>query len=159
MRSAAIISASLLAGSLSLLAPAAQAQATTPQDQGQMAPGQGSIPMDRPTTVGGVETVCTGIGEQANNPQWLAYPARIEFSNGGAQYLSGAHVELATAGGRPIAGLDCSGPMVLFRVRPGTYRVSATLMSQPGGTSSATFTAPASGQKRIVLDFKVSPNQ
>jgi hypothetical protein len=33
-------------------------------------------------------------------------------------------------------------------------------MSQPGGgTSSATFTAPHSGQKRIVLDFKLGPNQ
>jgi len=146
MKFALALSASALAGS-ALLAPAANAQ--------------GSQPMDTATTIGGVETVCTGIGEQAQNPQWLAYPIRVEFSNGGAQYLSGAHVELAGSGGRPIASLDCNGPWVLFRLAPGgTYKVSATLMSQPGGgTASATFTVPRSGQKRVVLDFSVKPNQ
>ena len=164
MKFAAIVSASLLAGSLGAFAPAAQAQGAPaqggpPPSQPAMAAGQGSIPMDTPTTIGGAQAVCTGIGEQAQNPQWLAYPLRIEFSNGGAQYLSGAHVELTTAAGHPVAGLDCNGPWVLFRVPPGTYKVTATLMSQPGGTSSATVTAPSSGQKRVVLDFKVGPNQ
>lgn len=163
MRLPLVISASFLAGGLTAFGVAAHAQGAPqppmPPGQGAMAPGQGSIPMDRPIMIGGTETVCTGIGEQAQNPQWLAYPARIEFSNGGAQYLSGAHVEIATAGGRPIAAVDCNGPMVLFRVPPGSYRVTATLMSQPGGTSSATFAVPPSGQKRVVLDFKVGPNQ
>lgn len=163
MRFAAAISASLLGGGLVASAALAQEPAPPPasmsSSQGSMAQGQGAPPMDTPTTIGGVDTVCTGIGEQAHNPQWSAYPVRIEFSNGGAQYLSGAHVQLATGGGRPIASLDCNGPMVLFRVRPGSYRVTATLVSQPGGTSSATFTAPPSGQKRVVLDFKVGANQ
>src|SRR5438477_8706030 len=119
------------------------------------------VPLDTPTTIGGVDTACTGIGEEAQkDPRWLAYPVRIEFSNGGAQYLSGAHVELTTAGGRPILGLDCQGSWVLFRLQPGSYKVTATLMSQPGGgSSSATFSPPRSGQKRIVLDFRVGPNQ
>jgi hypothetical protein len=146
MRFAAAISATLLAGGLTASTPAAQAQ--------------GAMPMDTPTTIGGIDTVCTGVGEEAQSPRWLAYPVRIEFSNGGAQYLSGAHVELMTAGGKPIASLDCDGPWVLFRLVPGTYKITATLMSQPGGgTSSATFAAPKSGQKRVVLDFKVGPNQ
>ncbi|HEX3429832.1 MAG TPA: hypothetical protein VHT03_03015 [Rhizomicrobium sp.] len=145
MKFAAALSASVLAGA-AFLAPAARAQ--------------GAMPMDTPTTIGGVETVCTGIGEQAQNPQWLAYPVRLDFSNGGAQYLSGAHVELASASGRPILSLDCNGPIVLFRLEPGTYKVSASLMSQPGGgTASATFAAPRSGQKRVVLDFSIKPNQ
>jgi len=119
------------------------------------------IPLDTPTTIGGVDTVCTGIGDEAQkDPRWLAYPVRIEFSNGAAQYLSGAHVELATSSGRPILGLDCQGSWVLFRLSPGAYKVTATLMSQPGGgTSSATFSPPRSGQKRVVLDFKLGPNQ
>jgi hypothetical protein len=116
--------------------------------------------MDTPTTTGGVDTVCTGVGEEAQDPRWLAYPVRIEFSNGGAQYLSGAHVELTSTRGKPIASVDCDAPWVLFRLDPGTYKVTATLMAQPGGgTSSATFAAPKSGQKRVVLDFKVAPNQ
>src|SRR5437588_7848259 len=93
MKFAAAISASVLAGGLTVFAPAGWAQS--------------GIPMDTPTTMGGIETVCTGVGEQAQNPRWLAYPVRIDFSNGGAQFLSGAHVELTTAGGKPILSLDC----------------------------------------------------
>jgi hypothetical protein len=146
MKFAVTIPASVLAGGLIIFAPAVRAQ--------------GGIAMDTPTTIGGIETVCTGVGEQAQNSRWLAYPVRIEFSNGGAQYLSGAHVELTSAAGKPIVSVDCDGPWVLFRVNPGSYKVTATLMSQPGGgTASATLTAPRSGQKRIVLDFKVGPNQ
>ncbi|MGH6876194.1 MAG: hypothetical protein ACREHV_02320 [Rhizomicrobium sp.] len=117
--------------------------------------------MDTPTPIGGIETVCTGIGASAqNNPRWLAYPVRIEFSNKGAQYVSGAHVDLSTAAGQPRASLDCNGSWVLFRLQPGSYKVTATLLSQPGGgTASATFAAPASGQKRVVLDFSLGPNQ
>jgi hypothetical protein len=146
MKFAAAISASILAGGISVFALPARAQ---------------PMPMDTPTTIGGVDTVCTGIGDEAQkDPRWLAYPVRIEFSNGGAQYLSGAHVELAKAGGQPVLSLDCQGAWVLLRPSPGTYKVTATLMSQPGGgTASATFSPPRSGQKRVVLDFSVKPNE
>src|SRR5437763_7852691 len=113
MRFSAAISASLLVGGLTAFTPAAQAQGAMPQHQG-------STPMDTPTAVGGIGAVCTGVGEEAQNPRWLAYPVRIEFSNGGAQYLAGAHVQVTTAGGKPIAGVDCDGPWVLFRLEPGT---------------------------------------
>jgi hypothetical protein len=121
---------------------------------------QNSIPMDQPMTVSGVDTVCTGIGADAeHDPRWAAYPIRIEFSNGAAQYLSGAHVELATADGKPLAALDCDGPWVLFKLAPGRYKVTATLIDQPGGgTSSAVFSPPASGQKRVVLGFRLPAN-
>lgn len=142
--------ASVLAASLSVLGPAAHAQA----------PAQGAIPMDTPTTINGIETVCTGIGApQRQNPQWLAFPVRIEFANTGAQHVLGAHVDLTSAGGQALASLDCHGPLVLFRLNPGTYRVTATLFSQPGGTASATFAAPRTGQRRVVLTFNVGANQ
>ena len=125
------------------------------------ASAQNTIAMDQPVTVGTVDTVCTGIGDDAqHDPRWLAYPVRIEFSNGGAQYLSGAHVELSTAGGKPLAALDCAGPWVLFKLGRGDYKVAATLTGQGGGgTASATFSPPAKGQKRVVLMFKIQPNQ
>lgn len=117
------------------------------------------IPMDSPTAVGGVETVCTGVGAEAqHDPRWQAYPVRVEFSNGGAQFLSGAHVVLTGARGRPIASLDCDGSWVLFRVEPGSYRVTATLTSQPGGSRTASFSTPRNGQKLVVLDFSVPAN-
>lgn len=119
------------------------------------------MPMDTPVPVNGTETVCTGIGQHSQqDPRWLAYPVRIEFSNKGAQYLSGAHVDLSTRSGHTIASVDCDGAWVLFRIPPGVYRVTARLLSQPGGgTASATFAAPASGQKRLVLDFSLGANQ
>jgi hypothetical protein len=121
---------------------------------------QNSIPMDQPITIGGVDTVCTGIGSEAQqDPRWQAYPVRIEFSNGGSQYLSGAHVELSAAGGKQLAALDCLGPWVLFKLPKGQYKVTATLTDQPGGgTSSASFSPPASGQKRVSLIFKIPAN-
>ncbi len=124
------------------------------------AQAENSIPMDQPVTVSGVDTVCTGIGADAqHDPRWGAYPIRIEFSNGAAQYLSGAHVELATAEGKQLAALDCDGPWVLFKLAPGRYKVTATLSGQPGGgTSSAVFSPPASGQKRVVLGFRLPAN-
>ena len=117
------------------------------------------LPMDNPTTINGVETVCTGIGSSQQDPRWPSYPVRVEFSNGGAQYLAGAHVTL-TSGGKQLAAFDCSGSWVLFRVKPGTYKVSATLTDQPGsGERSATFSPPAHGQKRVVIQFPIQPNQ
>lgn len=142
--------AAITAGLASSLSPAAA--------QDTMAPG--SMPMDTPTNIDGVNTVCTGIGLEAqSNPQWLSYPVRVEFSNGGAQWLSGAHIDLSTAGGRPIASLECSGPWVLFRLEPGAYKVTASLHTQPGGGSaSATFSPPRAGQKRVILRFPVNAN-
>lgn len=158
MKLAIAISASLLAGGLTF-APGAFAQPQGSMSAGQ-GPGQGGIPMDTPTMINGIETVCTGIGSpQRQNPQWLAFPIRIEFANTGAQHVLGAHVDLATAGGQSVASLDCRGPLVLFRLNPGTYRVRATLFSQPGGTASATFQVPRSGQRRVVLTFNIGPNQ
>jgi hypothetical protein len=111
------------------------------------------MPMDQEITMNGIQTVCTGVGSAEDNPQWKAYPVRVEFSNGGAQYLSGAHVMLSS-GGKTLTALDCSGPWVLFQLKPGTYKVTATITDQPGaGTRSATFSPPATGQKRVVIQF------
>ena len=117
------------------------------------------LPMDNPVTMNGVEAVCTGIGSSQDDPRWKSYPIRVEFSNGGAQYLAGAHVTLKS-GGAQLASLDCSGAWVLFRVSPGNYTVSATLTDQPGGGErSATFSPPASGQTRVVIQFPIQPNK
>lgn len=117
------------------------------------------LSMDTPTTLNGIDTVCTGIGSSQDDPRWKAYPVRVEFSNGGAQYLAGAHVKLSQ-GGKELVSFDCSGSWVLFRLKPGSYTVSATLTDQPGGGErSATFAPPATGQKRVVIQFPVQPNK
>jgi hypothetical protein len=118
------------------------------------------MPMDQAIAMNGVQTVCTGIGDSAQtDPRWKAYPIRVEFSNGGAQYLSGAHVTLSS-GGKVLTSFDCSGAWVLFGVKPGSYKVEATITDQPGaGTRSATFSPPASGQKRVVIQFPTASGQ
>ena len=110
--------------------------------------------MDRPVPMGDVETVCTGIGDAKDNPRWAEYPVRVEFSNGGAQYLAGVHLTL-TSGGRTLASLDCPGAWVLFRLPAGKYTVTAELTSQPGGgPRSASFMTSGTGpQKRVEVQF------
>ncbi|HSM94829.1 MAG TPA: hypothetical protein VLT91_02215 [Rhizomicrobium sp.] len=121
-----------------------------------------SLPMDQPITVDGIETACSGIGDEAQtDPRWPAYPIRVEFSNGGAQYLSGAHVTLSQHG-KTLATFDCSGAWVLFKnLKPGeTYKVAATITDEPGaGEKSATFTPPAHGQKRVVIQYPIEPGK
>ena len=115
--------------------------------------------MDRPVQMNGLETVCTGIGETKDDPQWLAYPIRIEFSNGGAQYLSGATVRISR-GADTIGSLDCPGAWVLLRGAPGNYRVDVTIDSSSARAVNASFRMGSGGQKRVVLRFPdFQPNQ
>jgi hypothetical protein len=114
------------------------------------------MPMDVPISIDGTETVCTGIGDEAqNDPRWKAYPVRVEFSNKLMHYLSGAHVALKDGTGKTMATVDCAGAWVLFKLAPAKYVVEASLLWQKSETSSAAFDAPATGQKRVVLRFDV----
>ncbi len=110
------------------------------------------MPMDNPVTLNGIETVCTGIADSKDDPRWKTYPVRIEFSNGGAQYLAGAHVELSQ-GAKQLTSLDCSGSWVLFKLSPGNYSVTGTLLDSNAKPRMAKFSPPKTGQKRIVLRF------
>src|SRR5579872_4620567 len=78
------------------------------------------VAMDTPINISGVDSACTGIADSKDDPRWQTYPVRIEFSNGGSQYLAGAHVTLAKSGA-VIAELDCQAPWVLFKLGPGSY--------------------------------------
>lgn len=120
------------------------------------------LPMDQPLTINGIETACTGIGDAAqNDTRWKDYPVRIEFSNGGAQYLAGAHITLSQSG-KTLTSFDCSGAWVLFKnLKAGvTYKVAATVSDQPGaGEKTVSIKPPAKGQQRFVIQFPVAPGQ
>jgi hypothetical protein len=111
-----------------------------------------SMPMDNPVTINGIDTVCTGIADSKDDPRWTSYPVRIEFSNGGAQYLAGAHVTLSK-GGKDLTSVDCAASWVLFRIPAGSYEVNATILNSQAKPKTAKFAAPATGQKRVVLMF------
>jgi hypothetical protein len=115
--------------------------------------------MDTPVQMNGLETVCTGVGETKDDPKWLSYPVRIEFSNGGAQYLSGATVRISH-GAETVGSLDCPGAWVLLRGAPGEYRVDVTIDNSSAKAVDASFRMGSGPQKRIVLRFPdFQPNQ
>ena len=69
---------------------------------------------DTPTTINGVEAVCTGVGSAKDDPRWSAYPVKIVLATTGGANLANAHVSL-TKGGQEVAGLDCDAPWILFK--------------------------------------------
>jgi hypothetical protein len=117
----------------------------------------GPIPMDTPVSMGGIETVCTGIGDGKNDPRWKTFPVRVEFANASAQYVAGAHVTLSDVAGTTLADFDCSGSWVLFRMARGLYTVSGRLPAANLAPASAKFQPPVTGQMRVVLRFTSPP--
>jgi len=111
------------------------------------------IAVDKPVTVSGIETVCTGIGSAQSDPRWKAYPVRVEFSNKRHEWVSDVDVVLAKSDGTALAQLFCPATWVLFKLPVADYVVTATVAPGPGGTASLKFTVPAKGQKRVVLVF------
>jgi hypothetical protein len=118
------------------------------------------LPMDAPVKVGDVTAVCSGVGSAKDDPRWSAYPIKLEFSNSGAQFVSGEHVQLTTRTGAQLAEFDCTGPWVLLTLPKGSYGVTATLAQGNLGPRSAKFDTPATGQKRVEIQFPAAaPNQ
>lgn len=117
-----------------------------------MLAGQALAVQDTPTTINGVETVCTGVGSAKDDPRWAAYPVKIVLATTGGANLANAHVSLSQDG-KDVAGLDCDAPWILFKPAAGSYTAAATL-KVGGGTASQTFTTDGTGpQKEITLTF------
>jgi hypothetical protein len=139
-RSAGLVGAAVLL----LMAGAASAQTTLVPE----------MPMDRAVNLGGVEAACTGIGLDArDDPQWLAYPVRVEVSNALNEYLTGAIISVADEAGRPVLEANCGGPWLLLKLPAGRYRVIARLPGTDAKPRSATIDTPKTGQMRVVLQF------
>ena len=107
---------------------------------------------DTPTTINGIETVCTGVGSAKDDPRWSAYPVKIVLATTGGANLANAHVSLSK-GGKDVAGLDCDAPWILFKPPAGNYTATASLI---GGsrTAHANFsTSGSDAQKEVTLVF------
>lgn len=107
---------------------------------------------DTPTTVNGVEMVCTGVGSAKDDPRWSAYPIKVVLATASGANLANAHVSLSQKG-KELAGLDCDAPWILFRAPAGTYNVTASLIGGSGQSHSASVTS-GSGQKEVTLTFQ-----
>jgi hypothetical protein len=112
------------------------------------------LPVDQTTVVQGVEVACTGMGETRQDARWQAFPVRVEFSNGKAEYLTDAEVRLTTDKGKPVLNVSCAAPWVLLKPKAGaSYTVFAHLLSSAAKPRSAPFKTPTKGQIRVVIAF------
>jgi len=110
-----------------------------------------ALPVDEPITIDGIEVVCTGVGDEARyDPRWQTYSVRIEFAGGDAQYLADLEIAVSDRTGAPIVQARCNSPWFLAELPPGKYTVAGTF---EGLTKTANFTAPQSGQARVVVRF------
>jgi hypothetical protein len=110
-------------------------------------------PTDQIVSDNGVETACTGVGSAKDDPQFQNWPAQIEFSNTGAQYLSGVHIVLAR-NGQVVRDTVCNAPWFLVR-GTGSYKVTGSFEGMKD--KSATFSGEGA-HKRLVLQFSKAPN-
>src|SRR5258706_4562969 len=69
---------------------------------------------DTPTTINGVEMVCTGVGSAKDDPRWSAYAVKIVLATTGGANLHNAHVTLMK-GGQEVAGGCVDAPPDLFQ--------------------------------------------
>jgi hypothetical protein len=117
---------------------------------GAYAQTSGSLPLDTPTTVDGIETVCTGVAvDPADMPRWNKYPLKVVVAGKNGQFLAGEEVSVSQ-GDHKLVSATCDGPWLLFKLPPGEYRVKATL---DGKSVESVAHVPKSGQGRIALRF------
>jgi hypothetical protein len=113
---------------------------------------------DTPTTINGVDTVCTGVGSAKDDPRWSQYPVKIVLATAGGADLANAHITL-TKGGQTVMATDCDAPWVLFKAPAGSYTATATINGGSGQSHSAKFTTSGSGpQKEITIIFPRPPS-
>ena len=107
---------------------------------------------DTPTSINGVDTVCTGVGSAKDDPRWKAYPVKIVLATTGGANLANAHVSLSKDN-KEVAGLDCDAPWILFKPPAGSYTATATLIGGSGSAHASFSTAGSGAQKEITLLF------
>jgi hypothetical protein len=103
---------------------------------------------DTPTPIGGIDTVCTGVGSGKDDPRWSGYPVKLVLATPGGKDLAGAHVTLRKAG-KVLVETDCDAPWILFAPEPGEYTVTATI----DGQTRTSNVAVGKAQKVVTLTF------
>lgn len=114
---------------------------------------------DQPTTINGVETVCTGVGSAKDDPRWSAYPVKLVIANTTGQNLAAMQISLSQ-GGTVLVQTTCDAPWTLFRLPAGNYTATAAMMGGAQGMSrKADFSTDGKTQKEVTIEFNVPPNQ
>jgi hypothetical protein len=112
---------------------------------------------DQPVMIGGVETVCTGVGSAKDNPAWSAYPVKLVFANPAGQNLAAIHVAVMQ-GAKPVVETDCDAPWVLMKLPAGSYSVAATTEGR-AATGRTNFSTKGGAQQEITVTLPPSGQQ
>jgi hypothetical protein len=107
---------------------------------------------DQPVTIGGVDSVCTGVGSAKDNAAWNAYPVKLVFANTSGEDLASVHVAL-TQGGKTVMETDCDAPWLLVRAPAGNYDVVASIPGHGTRVARASLTGGAGPQKTVTVTF------
>ena len=104
---------------------------------------------DQPEMIGGIETVCTGVGSAKDNPAWSAYPVKLVFANPAGENLAQVHLSVMRAG-RPLMETECDAPWLLMKLPAGSYDVAATVAGNAGSRmGKASFTTKGGAQQTV----------
>jgi hypothetical protein len=107
---------------------------------------------DQPVTIGGIESVCTGVGSAKDNPAWSGYPVKLVFANSAGEDLAAVHVAISQ-GGKTLMETDCDAPWLLLKAPAGNYGVTGAINGAPGRSATAKFSGGGGAQKTITLTF------
>jgi hypothetical protein len=111
---------------------------------------------DQPAMIGGIETVCTGVGSAKDNPAWSAYPVKLVFANPAGQDLAQVHVAVMQ-GAKAVVETDCDAPWVLMKLPAGSYSVAATVPGSAGTrVGKANFSTKGGAQQEITVMLPAS---
>jgi hypothetical protein len=106
---------------------------------------------DQPVTIGGVETVCTGVGSAKDNPAWSAYPVKLVFANPAGENLAQVHLSVMQ-GAKPVMETECDAPWVLMKLPAGSYTAAATVPGAAGARlGKASFTTKGGAQQTVTV--------
>ena len=137
MRMSAIAIAFTLAAGPALVVPLLSGSAEAVQDQ--------------PVVIGGIETVCTGVGSAKDNPAWSTYPVKLIFANQAGEDLAQVHVAVMR-GGKSILETDCDAPWILMKLPAGSYSVAATVPGEAGlRIGKASFSTKGGAQQTVTV--------
>lgn len=110
------------------------------------------LPLDKTTTIGGIDFACTGIGQEKQDPQWAAFPAKVEFADLQGDLIADEVLAVTDRKGATLATVQCEGPWILLRpAAAGVYRVKGWFPEGTAPPQSGMFSIP--GHAHIVMRF------
>ena len=112
--------------------------------------GAAQAVQDRPVTIGGIETVCTGVGSAKDNRAWKAYPVKLVFATAAGEDLAAVHVAVMQ-GGKPLVESDCDAPWLLMKLPAGKYSIAARVQGDTGARAAKTYFATEGGTQQTVI--------